>query len=289
MPLPPAPTTAPDWTKVRNQIKAVLASNKPEVLTPDNVQGEPYYGALLSTLAWQCASTFRATDYAGGCNGARIRFAPQKDWGVNKGMDAVLKLLKPVKDANPSLTWADLIVLAGTVANDFAAGAPYNTFKFCPGRSDAANGKGMEPLKPRIYNTVLIAVRDNMRVMGLTPREMVALSARLRSPTQQQRLGYTAKTWTTNPGVLSNQYFKTLLLEDWQKVVSGAGKEEYKAVGKTLYMMPSDLVLKWDAEFAAIAQEYASDNTEFKKAFASAWTKVMNADRFKGPDGNMCA
>jgi catalase (peroxidase I) len=98
MPLPPAPTTAPDWTKVRNSIKAVLATKKAEVLTPDTAQGEHYYGALLSTLAWQCASTFRATDYAGGCNGARIRFSPQKDWAVNKGMDAVLKLLKPVKD-----------------------------------------------------------------------------------------------------------------------------------------------------------------------------------------------
>jgi catalase (peroxidase I) len=48
-------------------------------------------------------------------------------------------------------------------------------------------------------------------------------------------------------------------------------------------------VLKWDAEFAANAQEYAADNAEFKKVFAGAWTKVMNADRFKGPEGNVCA
>ena len=59
-PLPPREVPVPDWEGVRERIQVVLEEK------------EEAYG-LFTRLAWQCSSTFRGTDYLGGCNGARIR------------------------------------------------------------------------------------------------------------------------------------------------------------------------------------------------------------------------
>ena len=69
-----------------------------------------HYGAF-SRLAWQCASSFRVTDYQGGCNGARVRLSPTADWPVNVNLDTSLATLQPIMDEFPSLSMADLIVL----------------------------------------------------------------------------------------------------------------------------------------------------------------------------------
>src|SRR6266850_1217433 len=52
---------------------------------------------LVST-AWASAATFRGSDKRGGANGARVRLAPQKDWGVNQPaqLSKVLKTLERI-------------------------------------------------------------------------------------------------------------------------------------------------------------------------------------------------
>jgi catalase-peroxidase len=114
----PTPGEVVDFAKVRPHVEALLEANHTDVLPPDvTPEGRPYYGAALATLALQCAGTFRATDYHGGCNGARIRFAPENTWPQNARLDQALALLQPIKDQfGASLTWADLIVFAGHVA-----------------------------------------------------------------------------------------------------------------------------------------------------------------------------
>ena len=53
-------------------------------------------------------------------------------------------------------------------------------------------------------------------------------------------------------------------------------------------MLQTDLLLIWDAELLAIAQEYAEDEATFLAEFGAAWTQLMNADRFSGPASNFC-
>lgn len=68
-----------------------------------------------------------------------------------------------------------------------------------------------------------------------------------------------------------------------------SGKEEYKARGKEgVFMLPEDLAIRDDPELSALARAFAADNPKFLRAFAAAWTKGMNADRFAGPVSNAC-
>jgi catalase (peroxidase I) len=232
-------------------------------------------------------STFRVTDYLGGCNGARIRFPPQQNWTVNQDLDLAIKLLDGVKEKfGTALSWADLIVLAGNVALD---GANMSTdLPFCGGRTDAPDGTGSTYLAPRYnYSDIITEFNQRVKLSGLSNAEAVALSARLRSREQQIRLGFRG-SWTLNISVLSNDYFKVLLEEEWEINSTTKWEPEYKAKGKEIFMLGSDLAIRFDAQLLAIAQNYAADNVLFLKAFASAWTKLANADRFSGPTGNLC-
>ena len=109
-PLPEAPKHLANFEEVAAAVEKII----------DSAQTT---SADFLRLAFQCASTFRVTDKQGGCDGARIRFSPQADWAVNKGLDAVLaQLLKIKRDFGSGLSYADLIVLAGTVAVEKLSG-----------------------------------------------------------------------------------------------------------------------------------------------------------------------
>ena len=141
-------------------------------------------------------------------------------------------------------------------------------------------------------------LKDAVDVLGLTPREMTALIGGGHSlgSMHSDVTGYTG-AWTTENTIVSNAYFQNLLGENWQPFTGAAPpgttaapepKPQYKADGKELYMLSTDLVFGTDPELASIATDFAADNDMFLAEFAAAWSKLVNADRFDGPLGNVC-
>lgn len=288
-PLPDPPATFPSWDDVRAAIRTAMTT-KSDALTPDTLGQTPYYGAAFTTLAWQCSSTFRRSDYLGGCNGARIRYPPQATWPENLEMNKVLEILESVytQFKAKNLSHADLIILASQVALEDAANLTLPGF--CPGRVDAADGKGSEYLNEYNYHgpgmnlTVSEIFIHKSTVRGLSLREAVALQARPRSKVIQVARGFSG-TWG-NSSVISNTYFSILLDPDTTWTCK---KDECQSSkDKNVYMTTEDLALRWEPSLRTIAEQYASNNTLFLRDFAWSWNKLVTNDRFKGPNDNLC-
>ncbi len=272
-PLPSPPSSLPDFDAVADAVRALLyvpVSSVPLGFAADYIGGRAYWGAMFSHAAFQCAATFRDSDKLGGCNGARIRLAPQSGWVFNKGVSSVLNVLEPVKQQfGPSLSYADLLVVAGNVAIEDASGV---TLKFCGGRSDAAASYPDGMLQPGFnWSDTTVSFKFQARMRGLTVEELVAVSARPRSFNQMQRSGYLNATWSEEINVVSNEYFQVLLNETWLPVEGPSGTQ-YAAGSRAL--TSSDMQLLWDPVLKNVAQSFASDETLFLTAFASAWTKM---------------
>ena len=198
---------------------------------------------------------------------------------------------------------ADLIVLAGGAAIEKAAKAAGHDVKvpFAPGRMDASAEQTdahsfapLEPLadgfrnysrgNPRLSPEEMLV--DRAQLLTLTAPEMTVLIGGLRvlgANTGKSKHG----VFTRNPETLTNDFFVNLLDmgTEWQPAADTKGvyegrdrkTSEVKWTGTRV-----DLIFGSHSQLRALAEVYAcaDSGTKFVKDFVTAWTKVMNLDRF---------
>ncbi|MEL4307119.1 catalase/peroxidase HPI [Joostella sp. CR20] len=284
-----------------NDIKALKTSIQNANLTSQE---------LIET-AWASASTFRGSDRRGGANGARIRLEPQINWECNnpQQLKKVLKVYEEIqqnfnsKSSNKKVSIADLIVLGGNVAIENAIKETGYSIEvpFLPGRTDATQEQTdvnsfavLEPMADGFRNyqkkkytlTTEELLVDKAQLLTLTIPEMTVLVGGMRALNanyDDSNLGILTNT----PGKLSNDFFVNLL--DMKYYWTPANDDNLLFIGKerdtdkkVWEASRADLIFGSNSELRAIAEVYASSDAKekFVKDFVSAWTKVMNLDRF---------
>lgn len=280
----------------------------------DKIRNSGLSGSEMVATAWASASTFRGSDLRGGANGARIRLAPQKDWEANnpQRLSKVLKILEDIQqDFNNTrsdgkkVSLADLIVVAGNVGVEMAAknGGHTITVPFTPGRMDASaentDVESFAALEPRadgfrnyrkksanMHASTEDLLVDRAQLLNLTAPEMTVLVGGLRVMDTNYD-GSKHGVFTDKPGALSNDFFKNILDLDLKWEATSDDGETFesksrKSGEKKWTGTRADLIFGSNSELRSISEVYGSDDAseKFVSDFVSAWTKVMELDRF---------
>jgi catalase-peroxidase len=296
------------WQDPISKNKYKLKNNEVESLKR-KIASSGLSASKLVSVAWASASTYRSSDKRGGANGARIILAPMKNWKVNnpsvlsKVIKVYEKIQKSFNTKSKSVSLADLIVLGGSVGIEKAAKAAGKKVKvpFKPGRGDATQDQTdihsfglLQPVADGFRNYAkgdnsTIAEElliDKAQLLKLTASEMTVLVGGMRvMGTNFDNSNY--GVFTKKPGKLSNDFFVNLLDMNikWKEVSSKEDifKGRDRKTNKVKWTgTRADLIFGSNSQLRALAEVYATDDSldKFINDFISAWTKVMNADRF---------
>ncbi|KAL3720561.1 hypothetical protein ACJRO7_005385 [Eucalyptus globulus] len=209
---------------------------------------------IMLRLAWHDAGTYDATTKTGGPNGS-IRNEPELRHGSNGGLEIAVDLCEGVKASCPKISYADLYQLAGVVAVEITGGP---SVRFVPGRKDSVESPGEGRLPDAVKGENASHLRDVFYRMGLSDKDIVALSGgHTLGRAHIDRSGFDGP-WTKEPLKFDNSYFVELLKED----------------SPGLLQLPSDRVLVEDTEFLPYVELYAEDEEAFFKDYARSHKKL---------------
>jgi catalase-peroxidase len=266
----------------------------------------------LVLTAWASASTFRGSDKRGGANGARIRLKPQKDWEVNQpdrlaevliALEKIQSEFNSAQSGGRGVSLADLIILGGCAGIEQAAKNAGVEVKvpFSTGRTDASQEQTdvnsfavLEPFADGFRNYLKCKstvsaeelLIDRAQLMTLTAPEMTVLLGGMRvlkTNAGNDQHG----VFTKLEEALTNDFFVNLLdmntawkaVSEDEDVFEGRDRAtgELKWTGTRV-----DLIFGSNSRLRALAEVYGCEDSmeKFVTDFVSAWSKVMNLDRF---------
>ncbi|KAK4286485.1 hypothetical protein QN277_003035 [Acacia crassicarpa] len=207
---------------------------------------------IMLRIAWHSAGTYDVKTKTGGPFGT-MKHPGELAHGANNGLDIAVRLLEPIREQFPILTYGDFYQLAGVVAVEVTGGPE---IPFHPGREDkpepAPEGRLPDATKGSDH------LRDVFGHMGLSDQDIVALSGgHTLGRCHKERSGFEG-AWTANPLIFDNSYFTELL----------SGEKE------GLLQLPSDKALLTDPVFRPLVEKYAADEDAFFADYAEAHLKL---------------
>ncbi|PIA47452.1 hypothetical protein AQUCO_01400242v1 [Aquilegia coerulea] len=243
---------------------------------------------IMVRLGWHDAGTYNKNieewPQRGGANGS-VRFEIELKHAANAGLVNALKLLQPIKEKYPGVTYADLFQLASATAVE-EAGGPKIPMKY--GRVDVSEPEQC-PEEGRLPDagppTPASHLRDVFYRMGLSDKDIVALSgAHTLGRSRPERSGWgkpETKYTKDGPGAPGGQSWTI----QWLQFDNSYFKDIKEKRDEDLLVLPTDAVLFEDPSFKEYAEKYAVEQETFFNDYAESHAKLSNAGaKFDPPE-----